>query len=312
MGFLPVNNRIENEIGFNYNIYEPFWRIVDWQNSFNIYYSSLYSPRKYTDFGFDLQSRPTFRNYLTVDMEAYYRPIDEHDYYEPRVDGWYYALPPVYALSAYISPDYRKRFIADVRVEYYKTIMDNELGYSLMIKPRLRINDQFFIMLSTEYAKDNNNKGYVTDSISSDGNQVIIFGRRDITTITNSISARYIFTSTSSLTFLLRHYWIRGEYYQFYDLQEDGHLAANNFAKDEDFAFNAFTIDMSYVWQFLPGSELSVVWKNAINTDENEVITHAYFENLSNTLSSPATNSFSVKVLYYIDYQNLRKKNRKY
>jgi hypothetical protein len=312
MGFLPVNNRIENNIGFSYNIYDPFWRIVEWQNSFNINYSSLYSPRKYADFGFEFQSRPTFKNYLTVEMEAYYRPIDEHDFYEPRVDGWYYALPPVFALSAYISPDYRKRFIADVRVDYYKTIVDDELGYSLMIEPRLRINDQFFITLPMEYARDNNNKGYVTDSISHAGNQVIIFGRRDLTTITNSISARYIFTSTSSLTFRLRHYWLRGEYYQFYNLQKDGHLANNDFAKDEDFAFNAFTIDMSYVWQFLPGSELSVVWKNAINTNENKVITHAYFENLSNTLSSPATNSFSVKVLYYIDYQNLRKKNRKH
>ncbi|MCX6233486.1 MAG: DUF5916 domain-containing protein [Bacteroidetes bacterium] len=311
MGFLPKNNFINNEIRISYNIYDPFWRMMEWQNSFTINYTSLYTPGKYADFGMELQSISTFRNYLFVMLNAYYRPIDEHDYYEPRVDGWYYAIPPVYSFTIFLSPDYRKRFITDVRASYYVATEDHERGYSASLEPRLRFNDKFFVTMEIAIAKDNNNKGYVTDSISATGNEVIIFGRRDITTITNAISARYIFTSTSSLLFRLRHYWIWGEYDRYYDLQKDGHLLINDFTVDEDFAFNAFTIDMSYIWQFAPGSELSVVWKNAINTSESAEITHAYFENLSNTLSSPATNSFSVKILYYIDYQNIRKKNRR-
>lgn len=66
---------------------------------------------------------------------------------------------------------------------------------------------------------------------------------------------------------------------------------------------------MTYIWNFAPGSEISVVWKNAIIKSEDEIINN-YFDNIQNTIESPASNSFSIKILYHIDYQRLKKKKQ--
>ncbi len=43
------------------------------------------------------------------------------------------------------------------------------------------------------------------------------------------------------------------------------------------------------------------------NTDQARF---GYFKNLQNTLNDPQNNNISFKILYYIDYQNLRKKTK--
>jgi hypothetical protein len=111
-----------------------------------------------------------------------------------------------------------------------------------------------------------------------------------------------------SLSLRARHYWLMGLYDQFYDLQSDGHLLPNDYHSDEDFTYNAFTVDMAYRWEFSPGSELAFVWKNAINLFNEDDFDKTYILNLENTLSSPATNSFSIRILYYIDSQYFKKK----
>ena len=97
-------------------------------------------------------------------------------------------------------------------------------------------------------------------------------------------------------------------YNDFYKLLEDGSLAPYDYNENEDFDYSAFTIDMSYIWQFAPGSELSVVWKNSIYTSREEELSKGYLDSFRYTLDSPATNSFSIKVLYYIDYLYLKRK----
>jgi hypothetical protein len=51
---------------------------------------------------------------------------------------------------------------------------------------------------------------------------------------------------------------------------------------------------------------MSVVWKNAINTYDDQLV-HGYFTDFGNTINSPQSNSFSIKVLYYLDYLNIKK-----
>ncbi len=133
------------------------------------------------------------------------------------------------------------------------------------------------------------------------------------------LEANYRFTNKSSLDFRLRHYWITVKYDDYYELNEDGTPLPNDYSDLHDVGFNAFTIDMAYVWNFAPGSEMRLVWKNAIYTEEEDQFINSeyhgietdYMDNLSNTISSPATNSFSIKLLYYLDYQNIRKALKK-
>jgi len=63
---------------------------------------------------------------------------------------------------------------------------------------------------------------------------------------------------------------------------------------------------MYFTWLFAPGSELSLAWKNAIYTSGG-LPSDGYFREFANTLEEPASNLISLKILYYLDYQYLRK-----
>ena len=71
--------------------------------------------------------------------------------------------------------------------------------------------------------------------------------------------------------------------------------------------YNAFTIDMLLRWVFQPGSELNLVWKNSIFTSDSAV-NQRYWETLNNTLQNGPVNTLSLKVIYWLDSQYLKKK----
>jgi hypothetical protein len=56
----------------------------------------------------------------------------------------------------------------------------------------------------------------------------------------------------------------------------------------------------------MPGSELNIVWKNSVFAGNGEVNT-PYWQDLSNTLQTGALNSFSMKLIYWLDAQQLKK-----
>jgi hypothetical protein len=135
----------------------------------------------------------------------------------------------------------------------------------------------------------------------------LTFGRRNMVTVSNTFSSVYKFTNRMSLSFRLRHYWSKAEYRQYYHLQADGYLGANNdYANNHNVSLNAFNIDMVFYWQFAPGSELNLVWKNSLLQRDPAVDTDYYY-NFRNTLNSDQNNMISLKVLYYVDYLRLKK-----
>ncbi len=64
---------------------------------------------------------------------------------------------------------------------------------------------------------------------------------------------------------------------------------------------------MNYAWQFGPGSFLNIAWKDAAELF-NQQIQDKYYHNLRNTFNTPQQNTFSIKVIYYLDYLDLRGK----
>jgi len=183
---------------------------------------------------------------------------------------------------------------------------NKNFAFFLGIAPRLRINDRLSFTLSIDFEKDLNNCGWVNTILDSAENPTIYFGRRDIQTINNILSAKYIFSNKASLTLRARHYWSQADYLQFYTLNRQGSLDPCTYTENANISFNAFTVDLQFIWYFAPGSELSFVWKNLILT-EGDQISYNYFDDLSKTISAPQTNSLSIRVLYYLDYLMLKK-----
>jgi hypothetical protein len=90
-------------------------------------------------------------------------------------------------------------------------------------------------------------------------------------------------------------------------LSEDGFLINSSYQGDHDVNFNAWNIDLSYSWWFAPGSEVSVVYKNAILAQGDQVL-ESYKNNMEFLFENPQENSLSLKLRYYFDYQYLKRK----
>lgn len=319
MGFLRHNNFIDNNLRFSYNLYKPKGIYLAWYNSFWMGNNYLYNPREFTNFYLGGRSRVEFKNFLSTWFNLNISPVNSFDYYEPRVDGWFIKKAPSINTNIGFSPDYRKRFIIDWNVGAYTRPADGESSYWFSFEPRFRVSDNLMIIYEFEYDAERDDLGYVTDSLNNQDEEIIIFGARDIDTWENTLEANYRFTNKSSLNFRLRHYWITVNHSDYFKLNRDGSLSPSEYNELNDLGFNAFNVDMAFVWNFAPGSEMRIVWKNAINTYEEDEMVNAmldkvekrFADNFKNTLNSPATNSFSIKLLYYLDYQNIRKALKK-
>ena len=304
LGYIDRNN--SQGIFFHqwYNIYKPFWIINKMTNGLGLNYFTLYSPRTFTRFNIGWETNIDFKNYFNWGFGWSYHPVNGYDYYESRVDGRYFVTPKFLGINTYLATDSRKDLFLAGNIGTGFFSEEGKSGLEFAIGPRYRFNDRFNMIYSYYTASPKNDAGFV-DVVSD----TIIFGLRDRNDIVNTLEANYIFTSTMSLSLRARHYWSQVKYNGYFALTDDGKRAKTSYEENNDINFNAVTIDMIYTWQFAPASEMSVVWKNAIFTEGTQLINN-YFDNFNKTFESPQLNSFSIKILYYLDYQNLKRKRK--
>jgi len=300
LGFLRRNNEIENQLSFDYNIYQPFGKFLSFASGLNLEYNQLYNPRTFTGLNIGLDTRAEFVNRFNYFIRAEYSPKGEYDYYEPRVDGRYFFIDRSIDVYTRYGTDRRKKVAISGDINYqriFSSYDQSEFGFE--ITPRFRVSDKFNYSVGVEYQKRINDIGYITDN----GSDSVYFGKRNSPTWIGTINANYIFSNTISLGFDLRHYWSRVIYDgSYYFLNEDGTLTLlENDLGEEDINYNAFTIDMVFKWNFAPGSWFTAVWKNIVDAEGN--LTTNYFDNVENMFAENQVNSFSIKVLYYLDYQ---------
>jgi hypothetical protein len=304
LGYQRRNNEIENQVSFDYNIFKPFGRFLSLRSGLNIEYNQLFKPREFTEFSVGADARTTFVNRFDLFFFMRYKPLGEKDYYEPRVDGRFFKLHESYSIFSGFGTDQRKKLALRGGGRYERIFSPYEqTEYGFDITPRYRMNDRFNFSFGAEYMRRKNDIGYVEDF----GADSVYFGMRQSPTWIYEINANYIFTNTMSLGFDLRHYWSRVKYDdQYYFLNEDGSLSpTDRNLMQEDINYNAFTIDMVFKWNFAPGSWLTAVWKDIVDADGT--MFNNYFYNVENMFKENQVNSVSVKVLYYIDYQMVKK-----
>jgi len=305
MGFLRRNNEVEDEISFSYNIFDPFWRILNMTNGFTFEYGRLYNPNTFTEMDLGYNFRVLFDTRFFLVFRANFKPRGERDYFEPRTPGRFYETDPSYNLFMMYSSDYRKRVYIDGSFGYGRTNSMYDQGlFTFDLRPTFRASDRLNMSYGLNFAQVKNGIGYVTHHHPDS----VYFGLRQSPTIINTLRTTYIFSPTIALNFDLRHYWSRVFYDgDYFFLKPNGRLdAIGEDLQIPDINYNAFTIDMKLTWNFAPGSQLSLVWKNIIDSRGSEVPNN-FIENLERTLNEPQVNSFSLKLLYYIDYQMIRK-----
>lgn len=297
MGILYNNNEVTQYAEVRYNIYKPFWKLNNLYSSFNTEYSRLYNPFTFQSLGMNANVYGTLKNFYGIGTYLHIEPVKNYDYYEPRVAGRYYVLPANFMVGSDLHTDGRKKFAVDLIGRYRKFNENNRELYYMEVSPRLRVNDKlsFRYLLSTRNAFDD--MGSFGDNVRND---TIFFGLRNVKTITNTFNSSYIFTNRMSLTLRARHYNSSAMYHKYFSLNHNGSLSAADYDINKNINFNTFNVDMVFSWWFAPGSEVSIVWKNAIANENTELIS-GYMDNFNRTMQLPQNNSVSVKVLYYLD-----------
>ncbi|SHI60248.1 Carbohydrate family 9 binding domain-like [Hymenobacter daecheongensis DSM 21074] len=329
LGILFSNNSISQGVYGNYNIFKPFWKVNRFNSYFGLNHNLLYQPTIFQNVSFYSGFNTTFtKNFLSTGLNLNINPRNR-DYFEPRKEplGRYYVLVPgSFGVGGYISTDYRKKLALDLNGGIRPYALDARLperprrmGYDFSVSPRYRVNNKLNFRYSIDWSLRQNQIGFVNGGLNSREpldtavirlrGEDVLLGRRQVVTVSNVLSAAYTFTNRMSLTVRTRHYTSTVRYQDFALLRPGGTEEPVDYRRNRANTYNAFNIDAVYSWWFAPGSQVSIVWKNAgTNFLQANEATPLYFENLNNTINTPHNNNVSIKILYFLDYLAIRPK----
>lgn len=307
LGFNTRNNFKTFYANYSYRIFEPKGKFDNYGINVWTNLNYLHQPSTYTssNIGANFWANTKKRNSFGFNFNLNGK---QKDFYEPRTDNFsrYFKTNASGNVNAWASTDYRKKFALNLSIGGYTRFgNDNNSSFWFKIKPRYRFSDKFQVNYSFRFSKEFNEKGYVTTL----DNNAIIFGNRNTKTIINSISSSYNFNTKSSLALSFRHYWYPVQYSKtYYNLSKNGLLnpvSNSTYSKNNDLNYNAWNLDLSYSWEFAPGSQLVALYRNSLY-DNNELSRLSFSKNLDELLSNAMTHNFSLKFIYYLDYNQLK------
>jgi hypothetical protein len=302
MGFYINNNFFDQSVNFAYNIYKP----SKWYNSLEVWteveYSRRFKPGDFQNFGIFSGINIQFKNLWSARLNGNWLAAS-NDFYESR-NGMVYKAPESYRIGININPNRAKAYNIGGNVVRIKRAMFDGVGYNFYLYQNYRVSDKLAFGLDLNFAPSYNYVNWV----GFNGPQSV-FSRYDRNTVENTMDAKYSFSNRMGIQFGVRHYWSDRRNKEFFALNNAGGLNAytGRALQNTDRNYNVFNIDLVYSWVFAPGSELSITYKDASETNER-FLTKGYGRNFDNVISSPQNNSLSIKILYFVDYLNLIKK----
>lgn len=302
MGILFNSDYMNHYLWIGYKWVKP----GKWYNNIFLNYnnnlSHRFSDQLFLKYNTNINTNIQLKNLWWIGINANYTPKNI-DIFEPRVSGHYFNRQS--SISSYVwgQTNETKRYHVSLEAGYRKYQLFNANAQEFDFEQRFRFNNRLSVAHEIEYEIYKNGAGFAAVE-----NNNIVFAKRKTNTVENSLSAKYSFSKTSILNFIARHYWSQVDIKSFYTLQNDGSLKSySSYNENKNQNLNLFNIDLVYTWQFAPGSFVNVVWKNAISHFTNQ-IDNKYFSNLENTFSSQQNNNISLRVIYYLDYLNLKRK----
>lgn len=300
LGFLFNANEITHFASVSYNQFQPVGAYNNFTASLSVEQQLLYRPTNYVNTLIYWECWGTFRNFLSAGFGVNWLPTTSYDYFEARVDGYKFAFPKKIESFAWFSSDYRKPFALDgefvLNTTYAGQFTRRVIGGTL--SPIVRVSDRLNFRGSANLTFFVDDVGYAGQL--DDGTPVL--GQRDRRELLSSINVNYIFTPLISLSMRVRHYWGLVEYDSYHTLQDNGSLNDYPFTGNSNRNFNAFNIDLFLRWRFAPGSELNFTWKNQVLQSDN-VLLYDYVENFGNLFGENQLNSWTLKVLYFLEPQ---------
>ncbi|NLL28185.1 MAG: carbohydrate binding family 9 domain-containing protein [Bacteroidales bacterium] len=229
-----------------------------------------------------------------------------YNYYEPRNKNYFYIEPLRKSFLIGFSSNYSKPFALDFE-GFYSHIKKNKTNnFSIYLSPIYKLGNHISFKYEFNAKANINQIGYA----GCDTLQNPLFGNRNVNEINNVFSLVYTIKNNMPISLRIRHYFNRGKYLQYMPLLSNGLTGTeiNNNSYDYNYTFNNFYLDFIYSWQFAPGSLLNVIWKTQINPIHSDYNQMNYIKNLQYTIEHEQLNSITLKLVYYLDYNSIKKR----
>ncbi|EDP96038.1 DUF5916 domain-containing protein [Kordia algicida OT-1] len=299
----------------SYQIFEPTKKLNQFRVNTFVNYRRLYDPSVFTEVNFGVNVFGVLKESLMAfGVDAFLAPGKQFDYFEPRDfdNKRFFTIENQFNVGGFISTDYNKTFALDLNANFSTFFEDNQgyTRYRIRFEPRVRVNEKCIVVFNSSLNVENNRRGYANNS-NGLANE-IVFGQRDQIEFVNRLSANYSFNAFNTLNLTFRHYWTTVDYDDTpYFLQENGRLeqSLNTFENlglgDSNVNFSTWNLDFSYTWQFGPGSFLTALYRNQI-FNQTAASTATYFNSLNRLFEEPINHTLSVRMVYFIDYNNVK------
>lgn len=301
LGYSGETNYIRYYGYYGYRYLQPKGFLNNLFLNFNLNYSRRLERDLFNNFIFNFNSSFTTKKFIGFGGGFEMTPFGTNDIYEPRVAGRYVKVPDYYNVWGWFSTDYRKKMAVDVNVDWYKYNESGRGNLHLQFSPQYRVSDKWKLFLRTNVDLSDKEEGFV-DMVGTD----IIFGKRDRNTVVNTLESQYIFNNKMAMNLAFRHYYSEVEYNAFFTLQNDGGLEENPlYGEDRNATYNNWNIDLRFSWWFAPGSQLTLLYRNAMDSYVDAARVN-FSDNFKNLFDAPQLNSISLRISYYLDYNRAK------
>ena len=309
LGFILNNNSLNYQGTLSFNFFKPTRYFLNHVYKISFNNSYLYKPFNWTSLELNGSAFFLFKNFWDLTLKASYNPLWTKDYYvdSSSYNGYFLQRTPYYYFGMNGSTDSRKKLFFNWELGGAESPLPDDPYWNTNLGLRYRFNNHFQVNGSMVIEQDKGNWGWAFLK-NADGSPVI--ARRNVKRNTAILGAQYNFTARMNCNLRLRHSWSILNNTNFYKLKKDGFWDEVPFIANQNVNFNTFNLDMFYTWDFLPGSRLTIAWKNALggNIFIDPYSNDRYFKNLGKVLNNPHSNEITVKVVYYLDYLSLQKK----
>jgi len=309
LGYLEAPNEVVYTGSISYHQLQPTDKFIIYNYGLNVRQQYLFKPYAYSQTILQAYGFWVFKNFWDVRISAVSQPVWQTDFFDLQTKGYQLKKPSFFEGSVEGSTDSRKKLFSNYEFLMGKTAIKNSNYYTALLGVRYRFSNKFTADLEFERQHDKLEAGW---TFLREPNGAPIVGYRNTKDINTVLSATYNFNAQMNFSVRSRHYWSGVKYLDFYNVDADGNHVKRDFIDGEDQNFNLFNLDAFFTWDFRYGSRIIAGWKNFLGnrfSDSIDGIKYAnYTKNLSQTFDLPHGNELTLRVIYFLDYNQLRRK----
>lgn len=301
LGFSTATNFATYNGWYGYRILQPTERFNNIFLNFNLNYDHRLAPFLFSNLRFNHNNQFTDKNFRSYGGGIEFTPMGENDIFEPRTAGRHLKVPGYFDSWLFFESDSRKKVLYNISVDYYAYDQKGRNKVTPSVFLRYRASDKLNLVWQFNPDFSNNEVGFAGKNAED-----IFMGRRQRTTYENAITGQYTFNNTMAISLAFRHYFSDVTYRQFYKLRQDGSLNPDtDYAPNLNGTYNSWNVDLRYSWWFAPGSQLTLLYRNAV-ASYVEVSRMRLNTNFDTLFNEPITNNFSLRITYFLDYNRLK------